>query len=46
MELDLSKAAKGKHRLVLTFETKRSDVSAEDLLQAPTVTKEVTVNLE
>jgi len=46
MELDLSKAAKGKHRLVLTFETKRSDIAAEDLLLAPTVTKEVTVNLD
>ena len=46
MELDLSKAIKGKHRLVLTFETKRSDVAAEDLLQAPTVTKEVAVNLQ
>ena len=46
VELDLSKAAKGKHRLVLTFETKRSDIAVEDLLQAPTVTKEVTVNLE
>jgi hypothetical protein len=46
MELDLSKAAKGPHKLVLTFETKRSDVAVEDLLQAPTVTKDVTVNLE
>ena len=46
MELDLSKAVKGKHRLVLTFETKRSDIAVEDLLQAPTVTKEVTVNLD
>jgi hypothetical protein len=46
MEIDLAKAAKGKHKLVLTFETKRSDVAAEDLLQAPTVTKEVNVNLD
>jgi hypothetical protein len=46
IELDLSKAAKGAHRLVLTFETKRSDVAVEDLLQAPSVTKEVTVNLQ
>jgi len=46
MELDISKAAKGKHRLVLTFATNRSDISVEDLLQAPTVTKEVTVNLD
>ena len=46
IELDISKAAKGKHKLLLTFETKRSDVAVEDLLQAPTVTKEVTVNLE
>ncbi len=45
VELDLSKAGKGEHRLVLTFETKRSDVAADDLLQAPPVTKEVTVNL-
>ena len=46
IELDISKAAKGKHKLLLTFETKRSDVAAEDLLQAPPVTKEVTVNIE
>jgi P pilus assembly chaperone PapD len=46
IELDLPKAAKGKHKLVLTFETKRSDVAVEDLLQAPPVTKEVTVNLQ
>jgi len=46
VELDLSKAAKGKHRLVLTFETKRSDIAVEDLLQAPTVIKEVAVNLQ
>ncbi|HEY9166174.1 MAG TPA: hypothetical protein VIS48_08450 [Candidatus Kryptonia bacterium] len=45
MELDLSKAGKGPHRLVLTYETKRSDVSAEDLLQTLPVSKEVTVNL-
>jgi hypothetical protein len=45
MELDLSKAGKGKHRLVLTFETKRSDVAKEDLSQAPTVTKEVAVDV-
>ena len=45
MELDLSKAGKGQHRLVLTFETKRSDVAKEDLVQAPPVTKEVTVYL-
>ncbi len=45
MELDLSKAGKGGHRLVLTFETQRSDVAKEDLLQAPPVKKEVTVNL-
>ena len=46
MELDLSKAGKGVHRLVLTFETQRSDVAKEDLLQAAPVTKEVTVNLQ
>jgi hypothetical protein len=46
MDLDLSKAVKGRYKLVLTFETKRSDIATEDLLQAPTVTKEVTVNLE
>jgi hypothetical protein len=46
MELDLSKATKGKYKLLLTFETKRSDVATEDLLQAQPVTKEVTVNLE
>lgn len=46
MELDLSKAGKGAHRLVLTFETQRSDVAKEDLLQALPVTKEVTVNLQ
>ena len=45
MELDLSKAGKGEHRLVVTFETKRSDVAKEDLSQAPTVTKEVTVDV-
>jgi len=46
LELDLSKAGKGEHRLVLTFETKRSDVAKEDLLQAPPVIKAVTVNLQ
>jgi hypothetical protein len=46
LELDLSKAGKGVHRLALTFETKRSDVAAGDLLQARPVTKEVTVNLQ
>lgn len=46
IDLDISKAAKGTHKLVLTFETKRSDVAVEDLLQAPMVTKEVTVNLQ
>ncbi len=45
LELDLSKAGKGAHRLVLTFETKRSDIAKEDLLQAPSVTKEVTVDI-
>jgi hypothetical protein len=46
MVIDLSKAGKGEHRLVLTFDTKRSDVATEDLLQAPTVTKEVAVNIQ
>ena len=46
MELDLSKAEKGDHRLVLTFETKRSDIAMEDLLKTPPVTKEVTVNVQ
>jgi P pilus assembly chaperone PapD len=46
VELDLSKTAKGKYKLLLTFETKRSDVAAEDMLQAPPVTKEVNVNLQ
>lgn len=46
IELDLSKAGKGEHRLVLTFETKRSDVAKEDLLQAPPVTKQITVNVQ
>ena len=46
LDLDLSKVAKGSHRLVVTFETKRSDVAVEDLLQAPPVTKEVTVNIQ
>ena len=46
LELDLSKVVKGAHRLVVTFETKRSDVTEEDLLQSPPVTKEVTVNLQ
>jgi hypothetical protein len=45
VELDLPKTAKGKYKLLLTFETKRSDVAAEDMLQASPVTKEVTVNL-
>ena len=44
-ELDLSKAGKGPHRLVMTFETKRSDVSSDDLFHAQPVTKEVTVNI-
>lgn len=46
IDLDLSKVAKGKHKLLVTFETKRSDVATEDLLQAQPVTKEVNVNLE
>lgn len=46
LEIDISKATSGQHRLVITFETKRSDVAPEDLLQAPSVTKEVTVNLQ
>jgi hypothetical protein len=46
LELDLSKAGKGQYRLALTFETKRSDVAANDLLQALPVTKEVMVNLQ
>jgi hypothetical protein len=45
LELDLSKAGKGTHRLLLTFETKRSDVTEDDLLQASPVSKEVTLNL-
>jgi hypothetical protein len=45
LELDLTKAGMGKHRLVLTFETKRSDVAQEDLVQAPAVSKEVIVNV-
>jgi hypothetical protein len=45
IELDLSKTAKGNHKLLLTFETKRSDIAAEDMLQAPPVIKEVSVNL-
>ncbi len=46
IDLDLSKVAKGKYKLLLTFETKRSDVATEDLLQAQPVTKEVAVNLQ
>jgi P pilus assembly chaperone PapD len=46
LELDISKAGKGEHRLMLTFETKRSDVAKEDLLQAPPVTKEMTVDIQ
>ncbi len=46
IELDLAKVGSGQHRLVLTFETKRSDIAAEDLLQAPPATKEVTVNVQ
>jgi P pilus assembly chaperone PapD len=46
IELDVSKITKGKYRLLLTYETKRSDIAVEDLLQAPTVTKEVAVNLQ
>ena len=45
IELDLSKVAKGKHKLLLTFDTKRSDVAVEDLLQADQVKKEVIVDL-
>ncbi len=46
IELDLAKVGNGQHRLVLTFETKRSDIAAEDLLQAPPVIEEVTVNVQ
>jgi len=46
LELDIPKTAKGKYKLLLTFETKRSDVAAEDMLQAPPITKEVNVNLQ
>jgi P pilus assembly chaperone PapD len=46
IELDMSKKTKGKYRLLLTYETKRSDIAVEDILQAPTVTKEVAVNLQ
>jgi hypothetical protein len=45
VELDLANAAKGPHRLVLTYETQRSDIAVQDLLQAAPVTKEVIVNL-
>jgi hypothetical protein len=45
VELDLPKTAKGKCKLLLTFETKRSDIAAEDMLQSPAITKEVSVNL-
>jgi hypothetical protein len=46
LELDLSKAGRGEHRLALTFETKRSDVPQEDLVQSPAVTKEVVVHVK
>ena len=46
MELGLSKARNGKYRLVLTYETKRADVAAENLLQTSPVTKEVTVDIQ
>jgi hypothetical protein len=46
IDLDLSKIGNGPYRLVLTFETKRSDIAVEDLLQAPPMIKEVTVNLQ
>jgi hypothetical protein len=46
IDLDISKAGKGKHRLVLTFETKRSDVAKDDLVQASPVTKEVSVDIQ
>lgn len=46
MELGLSKAGKGRYRLVLTFETKRSDVATENLLQAPPATKEAAVEIQ
>lgn len=46
VELDCSKVGKGKYKLLLTYETKRSDVAVEDLLQAQPVTKEVTVDIE
>ncbi len=45
MEIDISKFVKGQYRLVLTYETRRADVAAEDLLQALPATKEVTVNI-
>jgi len=45
MDLDIAKATKGQYRLVLTYETKRSDVAAEDLVQAAPVTKEVAVDI-
>ena len=46
LELDISKAGNGEHRLVLTYETKRRDVAEKDLLQTKPVTKDVTVDLE
>jgi hypothetical protein len=46
INVDVSKAGAGVYRLVLTYETKRSDVAVEDLIQAPPVTKEVTVNIQ
>ena len=45
MQLDVSQAVKGQYRLLLTYETKRSDVATEDLLQAPPMTKEMAVNI-
>jgi hypothetical protein len=45
-EIDVANAAKGPYRLVLTYETQRSDIAVEDLVQAPPVTKEVIVNLQ
>lgn len=46
MEIDISKASRGAHKVVLTYETKRSDIAPEDLIQTQPITKDIPVNIE
>lgn len=46
LQLPNDKLTKGEYSLMLTYETKRRDISPDQLVQAPAKTQEITIHLE